>query len=155
MFFRKKFDKIQKELSSLRDLARALEELKNKIKEALTHQVSIIESHTSTIHVIEERLEKLGERLWKFEYWEDIDACRRRNKKDGFSTDGETEKEVRERFQGSIEPCPTCQKEFKDMEILYFVSPPYTWKSMCGREGWMVICPDCKEVRNFELSVMN
>lgn len=51
--------------------------------------------------------------------------------------------------------CPNCGKSIKDLKVIYFRSPDWTWKEMCGREGWLVICEDCKKQVYFKTVVMN
>ena len=84
--------------------------------------------------------------------WEDIIACR--NKKKSSET-GEAEAEARKRLEGTIAPCPKCGKKFEEMELFYFESPEETWRHLCGRAGWIVICPDCKKQIRFMLEVMS
>lgn len=48
--------------------------------------------------------------------------------------------------------CPECGEKCIG---LYFLSPPWTWKALCGRGGHMVICPNCPKMVEFELTIMN
>lgn len=48
--------------------------------------------------------------------------------------------------------CPDCGEKLIE---LYFSSPPWTWISLCGRGGYMTICPKCLEQINFTLTKMN
>lgn len=84
--------------------------------------------------------------------WKDIDSCRSYKR---FIESESSESDLRARLQGSIDPCSGCGKSFKDMEVLYFKSPPSTWEHLCGQAGWMVICPDCKNQIWFECDLMN
>lgn len=84
--------------------------------------------------------------------WEDIIVCQ--NNKKSPET-GETEKDVRTRLQGKIKPCPKCGKQFDEMKVFYFKSPPLTWMHLCGRAGWIVVCIGCKKQIYFECEVMN
>lgn len=48
--------------------------------------------------------------------------------------------------------CPKCDGQ---LIRLYFVSPDWTWSKLCGRGGYMIICPDCIEQIDFDLEVMS
>jgi predicted RNA-binding Zn-ribbon protein involved in translation (DUF1610 family) len=61
----------------------------------------------------------------------------------------------------SIEPpdeyktyrCPYCGE--KEVIWIYFKSPDYTWREMCGRSGPLSICPKCARQIKFICYVMN
>lgn len=48
--------------------------------------------------------------------------------------------------------CPECGEKCIG---LYFLSPPWSWKALCGRGGHMVICPNCPKMVEFGLTIMN
>ena len=48
--------------------------------------------------------------------------------------------------------CPDCGEKLVE---LYFSSPKWTWASMCGRAGYMTICPKCPQQVDFKRTVMN
>ena len=48
--------------------------------------------------------------------------------------------------------CPHCRTPLVTLD---FVSPPWTWRDLCGREGPMVICPNCPKQYSFILTIMN
>lgn len=48
--------------------------------------------------------------------------------------------------------CPHCGGQ---LIKLYFMSPGWTWSELCGRGGYMIICPDCIEQIDFNLTIMN
>ena len=50
------------------------------------------------------------------------------------------------------EKCPKCGGQ---LIKLYFMSPDWTWSKLCGRGGYMIICPDCIEQIDFNLTIMN
>ena len=52
-------------------------------------------------------------------------------------------------------PCPMCGKPSEKLEWIHFCSPMSTWKSLCGREGPLSICPDCHYQVEFICEVMN
>ncbi len=49
-------------------------------------------------------------------------------------------------------PCPRCQKP---LTWIYFSSPPWTWRMLCGRAGWIAVCDDCHLQVDFKLTMMN
>ncbi len=48
--------------------------------------------------------------------------------------------------------CPDCGKR---MFRLYFSSPGWTWRHLCGRAGTMTICISCPKQESFILEIMN
>ena len=48
-----------------------------------------------------------------------------------------------------------CNKCKKNTVVVYFVSPAWTWENLCGRAGYLVICPHCIEQLDFSCTVMN
>lgn len=48
--------------------------------------------------------------------------------------------------------CPICGQP---LYISHQTSPAYTWRELCGREGFLLYCPHCKKDINFFLTVMN
>ncbi len=48
--------------------------------------------------------------------------------------------------------CPVCGQP---LYISYQTSPRYTWRELCGREGYLLYCSHCKKDINFYLTVMN
>ena len=48
--------------------------------------------------------------------------------------------------------CPVCGE--KCVEI-YFSSPKWTWKNLCGCAGTMVLCTQCPRQVNFNMEIMN
>jgi len=58
--------------------------------------------------------------------WKDVMAC------------------VKERLDGeqfvNHESCPKCGRESQNLYWIYFNSPAWTWKGMCGRAGYLSIC---------------
>jgi len=84
--------------------------------------------------------------------WEDVIMCRNIKKS---PLKKNTEREAREKLKNTIKPCPTCGKTFEEIEIFYFISPEHTWKNLCGRAGWIIVCTDCKKQISFLLEAMN
>lgn len=50
------------------------------------------------------------------------------------------------------EVCPKCGHHTLS---LWFCSPTWTWRQLCGRAGNMTICPHCLKQMDFQLIVMN
>ncbi len=50
------------------------------------------------------------------------------------------------------ETCPDCGEK---LVSLYFKSPAWTWEQLCGRAGFMKICPHCPRQIEFSMTVMN
>lgn len=48
--------------------------------------------------------------------------------------------------------CPNCGEKLVE---LYFSSPAWTWRELCGRGGHMTICPNCPRQVEFKLEIMN
>ena len=48
-----------------------------------------------------------------------------------------------------------CDKCKNNTVVVYFVSPAWTWERLCGRAGYLVICPHCIEQLDFSCKVMN
>ena len=73
--------------------------------------------------------------------WEDVTACLK-NKLES------------NRFTGHSN-CIKCGLESGKLIWIQFSSPDWTWEHLCGREGPLSICPDCKIQVEFILEVMN
>jgi len=56
-----------------------------------------------------------------------------------------------ERYRSSV-LCPYCGE---NIIKIYFHSPTWTWKSLCGRAGDLYICPKCRTQKDFILTKMN
>ena len=82
--------------------------------------------------------------------WEDVEACRGRKPAESmFGADGPPP------VSAVKEGCLGCGRPPAELEWLYFTSPPWTWTKLCGRAGWMGICPDCRYQVYFALGVMS
>ncbi len=49
--------------------------------------------------------------------------------------------------------CSECKG--KNFEWIRFVSPDYTWKALCGRDCWLLICKDCKKQYQQIIRILN
>lgn len=48
-----------------------------------------------------------------------------------------------------------CKHCGKRIVSLYYESPAWTWEQLCGRAGFLYICPYCKEDDHFDCEIMN
>jgi len=39
--------------------------------------------------------------------------------------------------------CPQCKLPPEELTWIEFISPPWTWKARCGRQGPLSLCPVC------------
>lgn len=51
--------------------------------------------------------------------------------------------------------CPLCGKPSKELKWIYFRSPEWTWKNLCGWAGPLSICPDCGCLVEFIMHMMS
>ena len=58
------------------------------------------------------------------------------------------------KFKGH-QNCPKCGRPSEDLVWIMFNSPPWTWQSLCGRQGPLSICPNCKIQVDFICESMN
>ena len=58
------------------------------------------------------------------------------------------------KFKGH-QNCPKCGRQSEDLVWIMFNSPPWTWQSLCGRQGPLSICPNCKIQVDFICELMN
>ncbi len=63
--------------------------------------------------------------------------------------------EAKINYGEKCKPCPKCRREADQLFWLYFMSAQWTWESMCGRGGWLVICEKCNEQVEFFGEMMN
>lgn len=48
--------------------------------------------------------------------------------------------------------CPNCGTR---MLQIYFSSPSWTWRKLCGRAGYMTLCPNCPKQVSYRGSLMS
>lgn len=48
--------------------------------------------------------------------------------------------------------CPNCGEKIIK---IYFSSPAWTWKKLCGRAGDMYICPKCHAQKDFIMTLLS
>lgn len=68
--------------------------------------------------------------------------------------------DVRQCYDRKIEPmdgssCPSCNLPGNQLVWIDFVSPLWTWKNRCGREGYLSICERCHVQVDFWMTSMN
>lgn len=62
--------------------------------------------------------------------------------------------------KAAIKPCPKCLEAGKvrpseNLTWVFFRSPSWTWRNLCGREGFLSICTDHKRQVDFVITGMN
>ncbi len=95
------------------------------------------------------RQERRARQIRGFFPWADVEACRGRTPRPRSLEDALDSPPVAE------EGCLGCGHPPAELEWLYFSSPSWTWARLCGRAGWMAICPDCQHQIDFQLTAMN
>jgi hypothetical protein len=61
----------------------------------------------------------------------------------------------KDRYLPMAKPCPSCGVEPDALTWIYFSSPGWTWRNLCGTAGWMTICENCHAQVEFFLEVMS
>ena len=51
--------------------------------------------------------------------------------------------------------CPNCNRSGDQLSWYYFSSPSSTWRNLCGRAGWIVVCEPCHQQVQFFSTFMN
>jgi hypothetical protein len=82
--------------------------------------------------------------------WADVDAAR-----DDTRLQGGRDAEKARTHYGSEARCPKCSRPGDELAWVYFRSPAWTWQSLCGREGWLAVCDDCRAQAAFFLTFMS
>ncbi|MBI5625071.1 MAG: hypothetical protein HY924_14940 [Elusimicrobia bacterium] len=82
--------------------------------------------------------------------WEEISACR--------SDPGLQKKHPRALAARLVRledlSCPSCGAGGRGLELFYYRTPERTWRLLCGRAGWIVVCPSCRRQVRFFLEAM-
>jgi hypothetical protein len=73
--------------------------------------------------------------------WSDVIAC--------------FDKELESKNYRSHLKCPKCGKDSHELLWIEFRSPDWTWARLCGRQGPLSICPECKIQVEFITEKMN
>ena len=93
--------------------------------------------NTKEVRVLIEKIKSTASNEKRFFPWEDVYASMKK----------EPEKVAVTRVA-----CPDCGKS---LVKLYFSSPDWTWRQLCGRAGAMLVCPSCGTQEDFTLEIMN
>lgn len=97
--------------------------------------------------------------------WEDVEACRGKGLEKGNSIDGAPavlgcaadllpDGPPAAGARGA-ESCPTCGTLSENLTWIYFVSPPWSWRELCGSAGWITVCDKCHVQVQFFCEAMN
>ena len=63
--------------------------------------------------------------------------------------------EFKDEILKDASPCPTCGSSAESLTWFWFSSPKWTWRSLCGRSGWVSYCDKCKAQVDFYCVWMN
>lgn len=87
--------------------------------------------------------------------WEHVEDCRQQtgSRRDSFPP--ESARSDPNKHRDRAKPCPLCGAGFESLTLVYFVSPRWTWKDLCGRAGWLTICDKCHIQVEFFCDLMN
>lgn len=66
-----------------------------------------------------------------------------------------TAEQARKDLIQKVPNCPFCGLELDKLKLLFFRSPEWTWDGLCGRAGWVVVCPECVFQVYFDCRVMS
>ena len=58
-------------------------------------------------------------------------------------------------YREGAHPCPVCGLDGGSLEWFWFESPEDTWRTLCGRAGWVSFCPRDERPVEFFLEIMN
>ena len=92
---------------------------------------------TKEVRVLIEKLKSTASNEKRYFPWEDVYA----------SMEKEPDKVTVARML-----CPDCEQP---LVKLYFSSPDWTWRQLCGRAGTMIVYPSCGTQEDFTLEIMN
>lgn len=90
--------------------------------------------------------------------WEDVEACSRDLELQRAHTPPWASSSLG--FQAAealnhARRCPGCDRAPSELVWIYFTSPAWTWTQMCGRAGWLGLCPSCRMQVEFFLDAMS
>lgn len=83
--------------------------------------------------------------------WEDVRASQRDPR-------AQAENDVpgaRNLYGPMARPCPKCGTPPDRLTWIVFSSPWWTWRSLCGREGYLTICEPCRFQVDFFMTVLS
>jgi len=76
--------------------------------------------------------------------WEDVEAAR-----------ANTQLQEKARRDSPFEGTGVCPRCGEPLTWVYFSSPAWTWRAMCGRAGWLGLCDPCHLQVDFDLTVIS
>jgi hypothetical protein len=82
--------------------------------------------------------------------WEDVDACRVPGSEASWPASWATDQPLHEHLKSKT--CPCCRAL---LTWIFFRSPAWTWRKLCGRAGWLGLCDRCHFQVDFFLTIMN
>ena len=82
--------------------------------------------------------------------WDDVDAARN----DAELQAGHDADAMRRTSAENVR-CPRCSRPGDQLTWFFFRSPAWTWRSLCGRAGWIAVCDACRHQVTFSCTVMN
>jgi hypothetical protein len=59
------------------------------------------------------------------------------------------------RFLAEAAPCPVCDTPPDRLTWIYFTTAPETWRNLCGRAGWILVCERCMLQVSCFIEVLN
>lgn len=83
--------------------------------------------------------------------WEDVDASRQNKALQR----RHVKKRARADYAAQTPACARCATPSDRLTWIYFESPEWTWKHLCGRAGWMVVCDRCRRQVGFFCEVLS
>ena len=60
-----------------------------------------------------------------------------------------------EKIKSHVCPCPSCGLNPEELVWIEYRSPNWTWRNLCGRQGYISLCPHCKKAVSSILTLMN
>lgn len=83
--------------------------------------------------------------------WKDVESSR----KDSELQASHPRKEARSLYGSPQIRCPKCGARASNLSWFYFRSPAWTWRSLCGRAGWLAVCDRCHRQVKFFCHAVN
>lgn len=60
-----------------------------------------------------------------------------------------------EKIKSHVCPCPSCGLKPEELVWIGFRTPDWTWRNLCGRQGYLSVCPCCKIAVSSIVTLMN
>jgi hypothetical protein len=65
------------------------------------------------------------------------------------------EQKIDEKQFANHKSCPKCETQSENLYWINFKSPEWTWQKLCGRAGYLSLCPKCGIQVEFICTIMN